>query len=150
MQLSRVRRKQWAMLEHELRELAQVHRRQAVGVQRADEVFVEPLCFFDLEAYSLDREQFFLGQVDDEANAQIVEPVNERHLGICDSHVGRCRAACSGHSWTVARRGDGRAAVRVAGCSWLSAGVLLVNGDRRALPHGKNVEECSQHVRGGF
>ncbi|OSS44686.1 hypothetical protein B5807_10585 [Epicoccum nigrum] len=88
------------VLEHELRELAQVHRGQAVRVQRADEVFVEPLCFFDLEANALDGEQLLLRQVDDEADAQIVQPLNERHLGVCvcSGHVGRCRAACSGHT----------------------------------------------------
>ena len=75
-QLFRVGGEEGAVLEHELGELAQVHRRQVVGVQRPDEVFVEPLGLFDLEAYSLHRLQFFIGQVDDEAHAEVVEPVN--------------------------------------------------------------------------
>jgi hypothetical protein len=75
-QLFRVGGEERAVLEHELGELAQVHRGQVVGVERADEVFVEPLGFLDLEAYSLDRLQFFIGQVDDEAHAEVVEPVN--------------------------------------------------------------------------
>jgi hypothetical protein len=75
-QLFRVGGEERAMLEHELGELAQVHRGQVVGVERTDEVFVEPLCFLDLEAYSLHRLQFFIGKVDDEAHAEVVEPVN--------------------------------------------------------------------------
>jgi hypothetical protein len=64
------------VLEHELGELAQVHRGQAVGVQRADEVFVEPLRLLDLEAYALHRLQLFIRQVDDKAYAEVVQPVN--------------------------------------------------------------------------
>ena len=64
------------VLEHELGELAQVHRRQAGRVQRTDEVFVEPLCLLDLEADALHRLQLFVGQVDDEADAQVVQPVH--------------------------------------------------------------------------
>lgn len=52
-QLLRVGGEERAVLEHELGELAQVHRGQVVGVERTDEVFVEPLGFLDLEAYSL-------------------------------------------------------------------------------------------------
>jgi hypothetical protein len=75
-QLFRVGGEERAVLEHELGESAQVHRGQVVGVERTDEVFVEPLGFLDLEAYSLDRLQLFIGQVDDEAHAEVVEPVN--------------------------------------------------------------------------
>jgi len=64
------------VLEHELGELAQVHGWQVVGVERTDEVFVKPLGLLDLEAYSLHRLQFFIGEVDDEADAEIVQPVN--------------------------------------------------------------------------
>lgn len=137
-QLGRVCREQRTVLKHELRELAQVHRRQAMGIQRADEVFIEPLRFFDLEAYALDGEQLLLREVDDEADAQVVEPVNERHLGSRGSHSGRCRAACSGHRGLD--RGAGRA---VAGLQRAGAG-------RRALPHGENGQECGEVVLGGF
>ena len=75
-QLLGVCREERAVLEHELGELAQMHRGQVVGVERADEVFVEPLGFLNLEAYSLHRLQFFIGKVDDEAHAEVVQPVN--------------------------------------------------------------------------
>ena len=75
-QLPRVGGKQRAVLEHELGELAQVHRGEIVWVERADKVFVEPLCLLDLEADALNRLQFFIGQVDDETHAEVIEPVN--------------------------------------------------------------------------
>lgn len=59
------------MLEHEQGEAAQVHARQA-GVQRAQEVFVEPLCLFDLKADALDGFELFTREVDDEADTEVV------------------------------------------------------------------------------
>lgn len=61
------------MLEDELAEAAQVHGRQG-RVLRPDEVLVEPLRLFDLEADSLDRGELFVGEVYDEADAEVVEP----------------------------------------------------------------------------
>lgn len=49
-------------------------------VQRPNEIFVEPLRFFDLEADSRDRREIFLGEVDDEADAKIVQPWSELAL----------------------------------------------------------------------
>lgn len=92
------------MLEHEQRKSAQVHGRQR-GVQRADEVFVEPLRLLYLEAYSLDRLQLLVGQVDDEAHAEVVQPVNQSHLGECHGEVGRC-LACRGCDCMRAGRGE--------------------------------------------
>jgi len=43
--------KERTMLENEEAEAPEVHGRQA-RVKRADEILVEPLCFFDLEAYA--------------------------------------------------------------------------------------------------
>lgn len=99
-QLFRVGGEERTVLEHELGELAQMHRGQVVGVERADEVFIEPLGLLDLEANALDRLQLFVGQVDDEADAQVVQPVNERHFCVCHVVGGGCRAgpcrACRG------------------------------------------------------
>ncbi len=50
--------------------------RGEVRIERADEVLVEPLCFFDLEAYSFDGFQFLLWQIDDEAYTEIIQPCN--------------------------------------------------------------------------
>ena len=118
-QLRRVGREQRAVLEDEVRELAQVHRREAGGVQRADKVFVEPLGLLDLEADALHRQQLLAGQVDDEAHAQVVEPVNERHLGVGHGGglSGPCRA-CRGRvcflDGELSSRGGGRDRRRIA------------------------------------
>jgi hypothetical protein len=50
---------QRTMLEDEFAEAAEVHLRKR-RVLRADEVLVEPLRFFYLEAYSLDGREFFV------------------------------------------------------------------------------------------
>ena len=56
------------MLEDELAKFTQVQGGES-GIQRADEVFVEPLCLLYLEAYSLCGIEFFLREIDDEADA---------------------------------------------------------------------------------
>lgn len=56
------------MLEYEEAEISEIERRQ-VWVQRTDEVLVKPLCFFYLEAYSLDGFELFFREVDYEAYA---------------------------------------------------------------------------------
>lgn len=54
------------MLEDEEAKVSEVERRQ-VWVQRTYEILVEPLCLFDLKAYSLDGFKLFSGEIDDEA-----------------------------------------------------------------------------------
>lgn len=93
--------KERTMLEHALGEHAQVHRRQA-RVQRPDEVFIEPLCLLDLKADALDRLQLLVGQVHNEAHAEVIEPVKQALVGGCHGKVGQCRAACLG----AARAGE--------------------------------------------
>lgn len=61
------------MLEDEFAEAAEVHLRQR-GILRPDEVLVEPLRFFDLEADAFYGREFFVREVDDEAHAEVVEP----------------------------------------------------------------------------
>ena len=56
------------MLKYDQTEISEVERWQ-FRVQRPYEVFVEPLCFFDLKAYSLDRLELFFGEIDDESYA---------------------------------------------------------------------------------
>lgn len=41
-------------------------------VKWTDEVLVEPLCFLDLEAYSLDAGKFFCGYVDNEPDTEVI------------------------------------------------------------------------------
>lgn len=65
------------MLEDAQAEVTKGERRE-VRIERADKVFIEPLCFFDLEAYSFDRFQFFLWQIDDEAYTEIIQPCNTK------------------------------------------------------------------------
>lgn len=60
-----------AVLQDARGKLPQVQLRQR-RVQRTDKVFVEPLGLLDLEADSLDRLEFFLGQVDDKTDAQVI------------------------------------------------------------------------------
>lgn len=48
------------MLEDAKTECLEVEGRE-VGIKWADEVFVIPLCFFDLKAYPFDLYQLFLG-----------------------------------------------------------------------------------------
>lgn len=59
------------MLEYDHAELLQVHGGEG-RVERADEVFVEPLCLLDLETYSFDGLEFFLGKVDDETDTEVI------------------------------------------------------------------------------
>lgn len=61
-------RKQRTVLEDQEGESLQVQRREG-GVEGSDEVFVEPLRLFDLEAYSLNGFELFLRKVDNEAYA---------------------------------------------------------------------------------
>ena len=61
------------MLKNEQTEISEVERWQ-FWVQRPYEVFVEPLRFFDLKAYSLNGLQFFFGEIDDESYAQVIQP----------------------------------------------------------------------------
>ena len=56
------------VLKYDQTEISEVERWQ-FRVQRSYEVFVEPLCFFDLKAYSLDRLELFVGEIDDESYA---------------------------------------------------------------------------------
>ena len=64
----RKRREHWTVLKYEQTEISEIERRQ-FWVQRPYEVFVEPLCFFDLKAYSLDGFELFFGEIDDESYA---------------------------------------------------------------------------------
>ena len=43
-------------------------------VQWTDKILVKPLCLFNLEANALDRSKILLGEVDDEANTEVVQP----------------------------------------------------------------------------
>ena len=49
---------QGAVLKDPQAELAKIHGRE-IWIQWTDEVLVEPLCFLDLETYSLDRLELF-------------------------------------------------------------------------------------------
>ena len=61
------------MLEDAQAEVTEGERGQ-VRIERADEVLVEPLRFFDLKAYSLYGFQFFLWQIDYEAYTEVIQP----------------------------------------------------------------------------
>lgn len=61
------------MLEHEEHETAEVQGRE-VRVQGAYKIFVEPLGFLNLEAYSWDSLKVLLGEVDYESDAEVVQP----------------------------------------------------------------------------
>lgn len=61
------------MLEYAHAEDAQGHGRQG-WVQRTDEIFVEPLRFLNLETYALYRGEVFGGDIDNEADAKVVQP----------------------------------------------------------------------------
>lgn len=61
-------RKQRTVLEYQGAEFTEVQRREG-GIEWPNEVFVKPLRFFDLKAYSLNGFEFFLGEIDDESNA---------------------------------------------------------------------------------
>ena len=45
-----------------------------IWVERTYEVLVEPLCFFDLKAYSLNGLELLSGEVDYEAYAEVIQP----------------------------------------------------------------------------
>lgn len=62
-----------AMLKNSQTKSPQRHRRQG-RVQWPNEIFIKPLRFLDLKAYSGNRRQVFLWEVDDEADAKIVQP----------------------------------------------------------------------------
>ena len=68
------------MLKDAETECSQRHGREG-WIQRADEIFVEPLGFLDLEAYSGDGGEVLLGKVDDEADAEVVQPCARRVSG---------------------------------------------------------------------
>lgn len=61
------------MLEDDHAEALEVQRGQR-GVERAHKVLVEPLGLLNLEAYPLDGAELLLGQVDNEAYTEVVEP----------------------------------------------------------------------------
>lgn len=61
------------MLKYEQTKVSEVEGRQ-VWVQRAYEVLVEPLCLFYLKAYSLNGFELFLGKIDYEAYAEVIQP----------------------------------------------------------------------------
>jgi len=54
-------------LRDTLEEGFQAERRER-RIKRTDEVFVEPLCFLNLEAYALNAGEFFCGYVDDKSD----------------------------------------------------------------------------------
>lgn len=83
-----------AVGKHALREATQVHGGQVCGVQGPNEVFVEPLRLLDLEADALHGLELFVGQVHDEADAEVVEPVKQAFVRSCHCESGRCRTAC--------------------------------------------------------
>ena len=56
------------MLKDEQAEISEVERRQ-IRVLRTYEVLVKPLCFFYLEAYSLDGAELLFGEIDYETYA---------------------------------------------------------------------------------
>lgn len=56
-----------------LKEWFQTERRE-FGIKWTDKVFVEPLSFFDLETYAFEFDEFFLWNVDDEPDAEVIEP----------------------------------------------------------------------------
>jgi hypothetical protein len=64
---------QRAMLEYAKAETAQGHGRQG-RVQRTDKIFVEPLRFLNLETDPGYGGEVFFGKIDNEADAQIVQP----------------------------------------------------------------------------
>lgn len=55
------------MLEDPQAKGPQGQRRQG-GIKRTDEIFIEPLCFLDLEADSLDRGKLFWWKIDNETD----------------------------------------------------------------------------------
>jgi hypothetical protein len=44
------------------------------GVERADEILVEPLCLFDLKTYSGHRREICFWQIDDKSYTEVIEP----------------------------------------------------------------------------
>lgn len=60
-------RKERTMLEDAQTEATKGHGREG-RIQRSNEILVEPLGLLDLEAYSLDRAEFFLREIDDETD----------------------------------------------------------------------------------
>lgn len=61
------------MLEDPQAKGPQGQRRQG-GIKRTDEIFIEPLCFLDLEADSLDRGKLFWWKIDNETDTEVIEP----------------------------------------------------------------------------
>ncbi len=70
---------EWAVLEDEHAELAQVHtwEHRALG---AEEILIEPMCFLYLKSYSCHGRKVFLWEVDDKAHAKIVQPYEKQQL----------------------------------------------------------------------
>ena len=60
-------------MKYEQTEVSEVERGQ-IRVQRTYKVLVEPLCFFYLKAYSLNRFELFSWKIYDEAYAKVIEP----------------------------------------------------------------------------
>jgi hypothetical protein len=44
------------------------------GIEGADEILVEPLCFFDLETYSGYGREICFWQIDDKSYTEVIEP----------------------------------------------------------------------------
>lgn len=61
------------MSKHSFTEAAEVHGRQG-RIERADEIFVKPLCFFKMEAYSASIRQVLQGKILYKSRAQVVQP----------------------------------------------------------------------------
>lgn len=68
MVLNRKGGQQRAVLEDSQAKGAQCHGREG-RIEGSDEVFVEPLCLFNLEAQSGNRRQVLLRKIDDEPDA---------------------------------------------------------------------------------
>ena len=66
-------RKQRTVLEYAKAKLSKIQRGK-IWIQRADEIFVEPLCLFHLKAYPFDGIELFVREVDDESYAKVIEP----------------------------------------------------------------------------
>jgi hypothetical protein len=76
------------MLKDPETEVAKRHRWEC-GVQRPYKVFVEPLRFFDLETYAGHRRQVFLREVDDKADAKVIQPYESQRISTAAGRADR-------------------------------------------------------------
>lgn len=128
------------MLEQQQTELAQVQTRKwrvsSGRNRRADEVLVEPLRLFDLEAEAGDGGEFAGREVKEETDSQVVEPVDEGfrlvHRHICVG-VGVTEAASLEGAGGSRAAGDAAAVVESvrSGCGALAR--AIVNEGTRCL-----------------